>query len=112
MLQRVSARSFVAVVMGSWLAAVARAGPPEVRIDAPAPGTATHLPLIEVAGGACRGAGARWDVAIVLDLSESTLHPSVLDLDGDGPSGRSDPALVARFVPAGFAGPALARRLP
>ena len=52
-----------------------------------------------------------WDLAIVLDLSESTLHPSGLDLDGDGPQGRTDPALLERFVPSGFAGPGLAKRL-
>jgi hypothetical protein len=48
---------------------------------------------------------------IVLDLSESTLHPSGLDLDGDGPDGRSDPELLRRFRPSGFAGPGLLKRL-
>jgi hypothetical protein len=71
----------------------------------------TRLPLIEVAGGAGRGAGAGWDLVIVLDLSESTLHPSGLDLDGDGPEGRTDPAYLAAFQPTGFAGPSLAKRM-
>jgi hypothetical protein len=107
----VSARALLAGAIGSGLAAVAMAGPPELRIDAPAPETATRLPLIEVSGGAGRGAGERWEIAIVLDLSESTLHPSGLDLDGDGPDGRSDLALLARYAPAGSAGSWVARRL-
>jgi len=82
-----------------------------LEVTAPGPEATTHLPLIEVQGGAGRGASAAWDLALVLDLSESTLHPSGLDLDGDGPAGRSDPALLARLVPSGFAGPGLARRL-
>ena len=111
MLRGVSARVLLAAAIGCCLPAPATAEPPALRIDAPAPGTETHLPLIELSGGAGRGANAAWDIAIVLDLSESTLHPSGLDLDGDGPAGRTDPALVAAFRPTGFAGPALARRM-
>jgi hypothetical protein len=106
MLIPVSARTLLA--LGSLLPALASAEPPALRIDAPALGTVTRLPLVEVAGGAGRGGGARWDVAIVLDLSESTLHPSGVDLDGDGPGGRSDPALIERLSRES---PALARRL-
>jgi hypothetical protein len=106
MLLPVSARTFLA--LGSLLPALASAEPPALRIDAPAPGAVTRLPLIEVAGGAGRGGGARWDVALVLDLSESTLHPSGVDLDGDGPGGRSDAALLERLAREE---PALARRL-
>ena len=62
-------------------------------------------------GSAGSAAGAGWNVAIVLDLSESTLHPSGLDLDGDGAGGRTDPALLANFEPSGFAGPGLLKRL-
>jgi len=111
MLRGVSARVLLAVAIGACLPAAARAEPPALRIDTPAPGAETRLPLIELSGGAGRGASAGWDIAIVLDLSESTLHPSGLDLDGDGPSGRTDPALVAAFQPTGFAGPALAERM-
>jgi hypothetical protein len=111
MLRGVSARLVLAVAIGCCLSATASAEPPALRIDAPAPGAETRLPLIELSGGAGRGASAGWDIAIVLDLSESTLHPSGLDLDGDGPAGRSDPALVAAFRPTGFAGPALAKRM-
>jgi hypothetical protein len=106
MLPPVSARAFLA--LGTLLPTLASADPPALRIDAPAPGAVTRLPLAEVAGGAGRGAGAGWDVAIVLDLSESTLHPSGLDLDSDGPGGRSDPALIERLAREQ---PALARRL-
>jgi hypothetical protein len=87
------------------------AEPLALAVSAPAANATTHLPLVEVQGGAGRGASAAWDLALVLDLSESTLHASGLDLDGDGPEGRTDPALLARFVPSGFAGPALAKRL-
>lgn len=111
MLRGVSARVLLAAAIGCGLPAAATAEPPALRIDAPAPGAETRLPLIELAGGAGRGASAGWDIAIVLDLSESTLHPSGLDLDGDGPGGRSDPALVAAFRPTGFAGPSLAKRM-
>jgi hypothetical protein len=102
MLPPVSARVFFSIV--SLLPALASAEPPALRIDAPAPGTVTRLSLVEVAGGP----GKRWDVAIVLDLSESTLHPSGLDLDGDGPNGKSDPALLERLAREQ---PVLAQRL-
>lgn len=111
MLRGVSARVLLAAAICGGLPAAATAEPPALRIDAPAPGAETRLPLIELSGGAGRGASAGWDIAIVLDLSESTLHSSGLDLDGDGPGGRSDPALVAAFRPTGFAGPSLAKRM-
>jgi len=44
-------------------------------------------------GGARRGSGH--DVVIAIDVSESTLEDTGIDLDGDGPMGRSDPALIA-----------------
>ena len=96
MLPPLRARVLLAAVV--LVPALASAEPPQLRIDAPAPGVETRLPLVEVIGGAGRGAGARWDVAVVLDLSDSTLHPSGVDLDGDGPGGRSDPALVERLA--------------
>jgi hypothetical protein len=89
----------------------AAATPLALRVEAPAQDTATQLPLVEVRGHAGSDAGAGWDVVIVLDLSESTLHPSGLDLDGDGPGGRTDPALLAAFRPTGFAGPGIQKRL-
>ena len=111
MLGAVSARALLALAIGSGWPVLAAAEPPALRLDAPAPETSTHLPLVEVAGGAGRGATARWDLALVLDLSESTLHPSGLDLDGDGPQGTTDPELIAHLSPDGAAGPGLARRL-
>jgi hypothetical protein len=105
MLQPVSARALLALTL---LPALASAEPPALRIDAPVHGTVTRLPLVEVAGGAGRGAGARFDIVVVLDLSESTLHPSGLDLDGDGPEGATDAALIERLGPEQSA---LAKRL-
>jgi hypothetical protein len=102
MLPPVSARAPFALAL--LLPALAGAEPPALRIDSPAPGTVTRLPLVEVAGGP----GQRWDVAIVLDLSESTLHPSGLDLDGDGLDGKTDPALQERLAREQ---PVLAQRL-
>jgi von Willebrand factor type A domain len=104
-------RRLLPVALACGLAALANAEPLALRIERPLPGTTTRLPLVEVVGGAGRGAQAGWDVAVVLDVSESTLHASGLDLDSDGPDGRSDPALLERLVPSGFAGPGLARRL-
>jgi hypothetical protein len=92
-------------------APAARADSPALQIESPLAGTETRLPLVEVKGNAGSAAGADWDLVIVLDLSESTLHPSGLDLDGDGPEGRSDPAMLAAFRPTGFAGPGLLKRL-
>jgi hypothetical protein len=111
MLRRVSFRVLAFAALAACAPGAARAEPPPLRLDAPTQGTATHLPLVEVSGGAGRGASAGWDLALVLDLSESTLHPSGLDLDGDGPNGGPDPELVRSFVPVGFAGPSLQQRL-
>jgi len=114
MLGRVRAhllRVFVACSGVVYTPAAATAEAPALEVSAPLPKATTHLPLVEVQGGAGRGAGAGWDIVIVLDLSESTLHASGRDLDGDGPQGRTDPVLLQRLVPSGFAGPGLAKRL-
>ncbi len=112
MLQRVRPLSSPALACALLLSArFAAAETPALVVDAPAPDTTTHLPLVEVKGSAGHGAGAGWDLALVLDLSESTLHPSGLDLDGDGPEGKTDPQLLARFRPSGFAGPGHLKRL-
>lgn len=70
-----------------------------LRIDAPTPRETTlHTPLVEVRGqAAARELGAH-DLVLVLDLSESALLPSGWDVDGDGPGGRTDPALLARLT--------------
>jgi hypothetical protein len=104
-------RALVALAGLVHAPAAAMAEPPALVVSAPAPNATTHLPLIEVQGGAGRGAGAAWDLAIVLDLSESTLHASGLDLDGDGPEGHTDPGLLERLAATGFAAPGLRNRL-
>jgi Mg-chelatase subunit ChlD len=69
---------------------------PWLVVDAPraVESSAQHA-LLEVRGhgGARRGSGH--DVVIVIDVSESTLADTGIDLDGDGPLGRSDPALLS-----------------
>jgi hypothetical protein len=75
--------------------AAGRAEAPWLVVDEPAALEATVAEdLVEVRGhgGGRRGAGH--DVVIVIDVSESTLEDSGIDLDGDGPEGRSDPELV------------------
>jgi hypothetical protein len=70
-----------------------------LRVDAPSPRETTlRGPLVEVRGqAAARELGAH-DLVLVLDLSESALLPSGWDVDGDGPKGRTDPALLARLT--------------
>jgi hypothetical protein len=65
-------------------------------VDAPAPRSATVASSwleVQGHGGTRRGTGH--DVVIALDLSESTLEDTGVDLDGDGPEGSSDPELLA-----------------
>ena len=65
-------------------------------VDAPAPHRAqvdSSWLGVKGHGGTRRGSGH--DVVIALDLSESTLEDTGVDLDGDGPAGRSDPELLA-----------------
>ena len=90
----------LALLVGALLLASASAGEerPWLVVDAPsdAESSVEHA-LLEVRGhgGARRGSGH--DVVIAIDVSESTLEDTGIDLDGDGPLGRSDPALVARL---------------
>lgn len=80
-----------------WLGAApaARAEHPFLEVDAPATDGSSARPLLEVRGhgGSRRGDGH--DVVIALDVSESTLLDSGLELDGDGPAGATDPELLA-----------------
>ena len=57
--------------------------------------SSTSLPLIEVKGWASARRGRAHDLVIVLDLSDSSVRSSGLDLDGDGSSGRTDPEFLA-----------------
>jgi hypothetical protein len=56
--------------------------------------SSTSLPLIEVKGWAFGGQGRRHDLVIVLDLSDSTVLSSGVDLDGDGTEGGTDPEFL------------------
>ena len=70
-----------------------------LRVDAPAALESTaQLPLVEVRGhAAARGARVH-EFVIVIDVSASAALPSGWDVDGDGASGRTDPALLARLL--------------
>jgi Mg-chelatase subunit ChlD len=87
-----------ALLVGVWLLAAVAAGAehPWLVVDAPNEAESTvQGALLEVRGhgGARRGSGH--DVVIAIDVSESTLEDTGIDLDGDGPLGRSDPGLLA-----------------
>jgi hypothetical protein len=71
----------------------------------------TTLPLIEVSGRASARRRLRHDLVIVLDLSDSTVLSSGVDLDGDGPDGGTDPKLLRWFAGQPGAGPVLVERL-
>jgi len=62
--------------------------PPDLR-------SSTSLPLIEVKGQAGARRSRGHDLVIVLDLSDSTVLSSGVDLDGDGPDGETDPEFLA-----------------
>ncbi len=84
----------------------------QLRVDEPAAAQSrVRLPLIEVKGHAGAAGGRGHDVVIVLDLSDSTLQDSGVDLDGDGPGGRTDPAFLARLAARPDVGPGLVKRL-
>jgi len=87
-----------ALLVGVLLLGVPSAGEerPWLVVDAPNQlESSVQQALLEVRGhgGSRRGSGH--DVVIAIDVSESTLEDTGIDLDGDGPLGRSDPALVA-----------------
>src|SRR5262245_36137850 len=80
----------LAVVAAAGLAAsVARAESPDptfIQIVQPAEGERVHsvVPLIELIGAAGTGPRIRDNVIVALDLSQSTLFPSGVDVDADG----------------------------
>jgi hypothetical protein len=57
--------------------------------------SSTTLPLIEVKGWASARRRGGHDLAIVLDLSDSTVLSSGVDLDGDGADGGTDPDFLS-----------------
>ena len=56
--------------------------------------SSTPLPLIEVKGWASARQRRRHDLVIALDLSDSTVLSSGVDLDGDGTGAVTDPAFL------------------
>lgn len=66
-----------------------------LELASPAPGERSFVPLVELRGTAGPRGGAGREIAIVLDLSDSTLEPSGFDVDGDGPGGRTSAPLLA-----------------
>jgi hypothetical protein len=80
-----------------------------LRVDAPAAlESAAQLPFVEVRGQAAARGARIHEFVIVIDVSASTALPSGWDVDGDGASGRTDAALLARLLakpdlPAGLA---------
>ncbi len=95
-----------------WLlAGPAWGAAPFLEIDSPAGKRSTvaeALVEIEGHGGTRRGSGH--DVVIAIDVSESTLEDSGMELDGDGPAGRTDPELL-EWVASREGGERLAKKL-
>ena len=71
-----------------WLEVTA---PPDLR-------SSTSLPLIEVKGRATARRSRGHDLVIVLDLSDSTVLSSGMDLDGDGSDGDTDPEILTWLI--------------
>ena len=66
-----------------------------LRIETPGVGeTRAELPLVEVSGLAGARGLAGQDLVVAIDLSDSTIEPSGLDLDGDGEAGATDPIFL------------------
>ncbi len=99
-----------ALVLG--VAGPGAAGSAWLEVVAPAPRERVQdVALFEVTGRAGSRGGAGFDLVVALDLSDSTLHPSGADLDGDGADGRTDPAWLAGLEKRGNVPPRLAVRL-
>lgn len=78
--------------------AAAAGGRFRVEVDEPAPAASTAtFPWIEVKGFAGELRARGHDLVIAIDVSESTVRDSGVDLDGDGPDGGTDPAFLRRL---------------
>jgi von Willebrand factor type A domain len=67
-----------------------------LRVETPdAAEVRADLPLVEVGGHAGARGLRTQDLVLVLDVSDSTVEPCGLDLDGDGEDGTTDPAMSA-----------------
>lgn len=87
-----------ALLAGALLVLASSAGAehPWLVVDAPNEvESRVQEPLLEVRGHGGSRRGNAHDVVIAIDVSESTMEDTGIDLDGDGPLGRTDPALVA-----------------
>jgi hypothetical protein len=78
-----------AVAAAGLVATAARAEPPDptfIQVVQPAEGERVRslVPLVELVGAAGTGPRIRDHVVVALDLSQSTLKPSGVDLDADG----------------------------
>lgn len=91
----------VLLVIGLACGPLAQLGAAEERqpwLEVTAPGeprSSTSLPLIEVKGRASARRSRGYDLVIVLDLSDSTVLSSGVDLDGDGSDAGTDPEFLA-----------------
>lgn len=86
------------------------AAAPFLEVDAPRAARSTvDGNLIEVAGHGGNRKGSGHDVVIAIDVSESTLEDSGMELDGDGPRGGTDPELLEWLASRG--GERIARKL-
>jgi hypothetical protein len=108
-LRRVLALAVSAVLLHADRAPAQEAA--RLRVDAPPAESSVSTALVEVRGQAAAREIAAHDVVIVLDLSESSLLASGWDVDGDGPSGTTDPALLARLAARPDFPPGVAARL-
>jgi hypothetical protein len=97
----------LAAILLPGAAAADGADAPWLRIDAPTAGITVRLPLVEVRGRATPYGASAHDLALVIDVSDSTVLPSGWDVDGDGPGGRTSPSLAARLA----GNPELAERM-
>ena len=107
-------RPLRAQVLGLLLGLLAQAADARDWLEVTSPPQArstTSLPLLEVKGRAGSRTGAGHDLVIAIDLSDSTLVGCGVDLDGDGPGSRSDPAFIAELKRRGLFPPRLAVRL-
>lgn len=108
MLRRSSSLLVFVLLLAPAPGAVAAA--PFLEVDAPRAARSTvDGNLIEIAGHGGNRKGSGHDVVIAIDVSESTLEDSGMELDGDGPRGGTDPALLEWLASRG--GERIARKL-
>lgn len=96
-------RRVVAAALAAGLAAAAAAqgigeqsGAGWLKVDWPPPeGATVQSGLVEVRGHAGARGQRGHEIVLALDLSDSTLQPCGVDLDGDGPGGTTRPEFLA-----------------